>query len=37
VSTEELAWMLARLQVRQDLVEAICRDRLDKLTAASKG
>lgn len=37
VSTEELAWMLERLQVLQNLVEAICRDRLNVLSAASEG
>ncbi len=37
VTTEELGWMLERLQVLQDLVETICRERLDKLAAASKG
>ena len=37
VTAEELAWMLERLQVLQHLVEVICRERLDKLTAASKG
>lgn len=37
VTSEELAWMLERLQVLQDLVEVICRERLDRLTAASKG
>ncbi|MCZ4109316.1 HEPN domain-containing protein [Brevundimonas diminuta] len=37
VSTEELAWMLERLRVLQHLVEVICRERLDKLIAASKG
>lgn len=37
VTAEELAWMLERLQVLQHLVEVICRERLDKLTAASNG
>lgn len=33
VTAEELAWMLERLQVLQNLVELICRERLDELTA----
>ncbi|MNT80879.1 hypothetical protein D3C72_2204070 [compost metagenome] len=37
VTPEELAWMLERLQVLQDLVEAICRERLDNLSAVSEG
>lgn len=37
VTVEELAWMLERLQVLQDLVEAICRERLNSLEAASEG
>jgi len=37
VTTEELAWMLERLKVLEDVVETICRDRLNELNAASKG
>lgn len=37
VTAEELAWMLERLQALRDVVEVICRERLDKLIAASKG
>ena len=36
VTAEELAWMLERLQVLQNLVEAICCDRLKGLSAASE-
>lgn len=37
VTAEELAWILERLQVLQDVVEVICRERLDKLSAVSEG
>jgi len=36
VTAEELEWMQERLQVLQNVVEAICLDRLDKLRAASE-
>lgn len=36
VTAEELAWMLERLQVLQNSVEAICCDRLKGLSAASE-
>jgi predicted nucleotidyltransferase/HEPN domain-containing protein len=37
VTAEELAWMLGRLKMLQNAVETICRDRLARLTAASRG
>lgn len=37
VTAQELAWMLERLKVLQNVVETICRDRLDKLTPEREG
>ncbi|WP_233190196.1 MULTISPECIES: HEPN domain-containing protein [unclassified Brevundimonas] len=37
VTAEELTWMLERLSVLQNVVETICRERLNELIAASKG
>ncbi|MBU2419194.1 MAG: HEPN domain-containing protein [Alphaproteobacteria bacterium] len=37
VSAEELAWMLERLQVLQNVAETICLERLNKLKAATEG
>ncbi|MNV29946.1 HEPN domain protein [compost metagenome] len=37
VTAEELAWMLEHLKVLQNVVETICRDRLNGLGTASEG
>lgn len=37
VTDEELAWMLERLRTLKDVVETICRDRLNGLNVARKG
>lgn len=37
VTAEELTWMMGRLEVLRDIVQAICRERLDRLAALREG